>query len=76
MSRGRWRYSERLYAIIRYDAYRYSEDEPEQGFTVKQVVDDIDLARAEAARLNRLNGPKGARYSVQVTRLLRDSEKR
>jgi hypothetical protein len=57
--------------VVRFNARWFREDEPEAAFTVKEVLDDIVLARAEAARLNKLNGPKGAHYSVQVTRLLR-----
>ena len=55
----------RVAVVIRIDSFVAGED----GVTVVSVLYDLDEARAEALRLNELNGAKGMRYFAQVSRL-------
>ena len=70
---------ETAYAIVRLDDFFLYLDEThllraalermQDWITVTEVVRSPDVARAEADRLNRLNGPNGCVYFVQRTRL-------
>jgi hypothetical protein len=60
---------EEAYSVLRYDAFHGAGRPPEVVVTVKQVVRSRELAEAEVARLNGLDGDKGVRYWWQVTRL-------
>ena len=60
-----------VWAVVRFDSF---QTEPENQFTIKEVVWSAELARAEAERLNRLNAGKGSRYFVQLTRLFPPGE--
>lgn len=66
---ARSREREQVFAIVRVDADML---EPENQFTVTKVVRSESFAASEAARLNALNASKGARYFVQVTRLVNE----
>ncbi len=57
---------DQVYAVIRLDP---AMGELEHQVTVKEVVWGLELAQAEVARLNQLNGAKGCRYVWQATRL-------
>lgn len=59
------------WAVIRFDAPPSGStwESAADRFYVKEIVLDEDIAKAEVERLNRLNGPKGAHYFYQVTRL-------
>jgi hypothetical protein len=60
-----------VYAIVRIDQLD-SEASPESWVTVKEIVSSLDAAQSAVARLNALNGPKGAKYFWQTTRLILD----
>jgi hypothetical protein len=48
---------------------------PQEAITVTKIVSSLDSAKSEVARLNTLNGPKGATYFWQTTRMqLGDTE--
>ena len=66
---------QQVYAIVRIDRFN-SDASPEDMVTVKEIVSSIETARAEVARLNALNGPKGAEYFWQTTRLILDDQSR
>jgi hypothetical protein len=55
-----------VFAILRFDA---DAPELELQVTVKEIVSTLELAEAEVARLNALNGSKGCRYVWRATRL-------
>lgn len=57
-----------LYAILREDTFS-QKTEPKKWITLKEVVPDPEMAEAECARLNGLNGDKGIRYFVNVARI-------
>lgn len=61
-----------VYAVLRFDSFHGSDTPPEVTITVKQVVRSRELAEAEVARLNALNGGEGVRYWWQATRLFPD----
>lgn len=66
------RYRKPLYAVVRVDDFQHDGTpikHPEELFTVKEITESIAIAREEAERLNNLNGSKGIRYFVTVTRL-------
>jgi hypothetical protein len=64
-------------AVLRIDSHpddpardaRLLATDPDTLIKVVSVWPNVDLATAEAARLNELNGPKGSRYIWQVTHL-------
>lgn len=64
-------------AVVRIDSHpedpardlRMLASDPDVLFKVISVWPNLDLATAETARLNELNGPKGSRYIWQVTHL-------
>jgi hypothetical protein len=58
-----------VYAIIRFDE-EFSEIESK--ITIKKIVFDIEYAKHEVERLNKLNGEKGCKYFWQLTRLESD----
>ena len=60
---------EGVYAILRHDPWL---DSLESAVTVKQIVRTLEIAEADVARLNDLNGHKGSRYWWQYTRLFPD----
>jgi hypothetical protein len=60
---------EGVYAILRYDAFHGEGSPPEVSITVKEIVRSKDLAEAEIARLNGINGEENVRYWWQYTRL-------
>jgi hypothetical protein len=65
-----------LYAIVRVDE-SYDQSTPiENKITVKEVVRSLEEAKAEVARLNKLNESKGAKYFWQTTRLIEDVNSR
>jgi hypothetical protein len=55
----------RVAVVIRFDSFVADDD----SVTVVSVFYDLEEARAEAQRLNALNGAKGMRYEAQVSRL-------
>ena len=55
-----------VYAVLRIDE---GSAELADRINVKEVVTSAALAESEAARLNRLNGDKGCKYIVRLTRL-------
>lgn len=55
----------RVAVVIRIDSFASGED----AVTVVSVLYNLEEARAEAHRLNELNGAKGMRYYAQVSRL-------
>ena len=59
-----------VFAIVRDDDFQDIEVPIENRVTVTQVVADLDVARDEVERLNKLNGVKGCRYFWQTTRLV------
>jgi hypothetical protein len=65
---------ERLYAIVRVDLFLLengilrADQDWKSLVTVKAVVDDMEQAIAEVARLNTLNAGKGCLYFWQSTR--------
>jgi len=59
---------EPAFAIVRVDL---EVEDDESRFTVTGVAWDQDFAESEVARLNDLNGDKGARYFWQATRVQR-----
>jgi hypothetical protein len=59
------------YAIVRIDRFK-SGAAPEDSVTVKEIVFSLDAAEKEVTRLNTLNGPKGAKYFWQATRIIFD----
>ena len=63
-----WKY-QHVYAIVRVDDYGGYDIELRNRIAVKKVVWTQDVAEREVERLNQLNGPKGALYFWQVTRL-------
>jgi pyruvate/2-oxoacid:ferredoxin oxidoreductase alpha subunit len=58
----------RVAVVIRIDSFAIAED----SVTVVSVFFDLEVARAEAQRLNELNSAKGLRYFAQVSRLYPD----
>jgi hypothetical protein len=62
---------EHVFAIVRVDTYVGVDMgvEPEVAITVTKVVREREIAEAEVARLNLLNGPKGSSYFWTITRL-------
>ena len=59
-----------VYAVIRIDEFKNEPNVPdERHVTVKEIVYDIELAKAEVNRLNRLNSDKACKYFWQMTRL-------
>jgi len=65
---------EGVYAILRYDGFHGPDARPEDTITVKEIVRSQELAEAEVARLNTLNGEKGVRYWWRYTRLFPDGQ--
>jgi len=61
-----------VYAIVRVDEFAGQPMAIENKITVKEVVRSLEKAKAEVARLNTLNGAKGAKYFWQTTRLMED----
>ncbi len=59
-----------VYAVIRVDDFHDRVVPLENKITVKEVVSSLEVADAEVARLNALNGFKGSRYFWQMTRLI------
>jgi len=66
------KHKEQVYAVIRVDGFGDAATPVEDRISVKEVVSSLETAQAEVARLNQLNGPKGARYFWQTTRLIVD----
>jgi hypothetical protein len=62
---------QQVYAIVRIDRFD-SGGAPEDAVTVKEIVLSLDAAEKEVTRLNALNGPKGAKYFWQATRIIAD----
>ena len=60
-----------VYAIVRIDQFD-SDASLESLVTVKEIVSSLHAAQSEVARLNALNGPKGAKYFWQTTRFILD----
>jgi hypothetical protein len=60
---------EQVYAILRYDAFHGDNTPPEVAVTIKELVRSEELAIAEVARLNALNGESDVRYWYQLARL-------
>ncbi len=64
-----------LYAIVRVDYVGFANDgygtpiPYRDRISVPKIVDDVDVANAEVARLNTLNGRKGAQYFWVNTRI-------
>ncbi|WP_420629443.1 hypothetical protein [Candidatus Leptofilum sp.] len=56
-----------VYAVIRIDEYENVPDE--RRILVKEILYDIELAKAEVKRLNLLNSDKACNYFWQSTRL-------
>jgi hypothetical protein len=56
-----------VYAIIRWDK---DLKNPIDAFTVKEIVEDNQLADSEVERLNRINADKNVMYFCQITRFL------
>ena len=63
-----------VFAVIRVDRFHDPMAAPETAITVKKIVLSQQLAEAEVARLNALNGDKGSLYFWQITRLERSSD--
>ena len=59
---------EHVYAIIRYDEF-LSDFDIESKITVKKVVRNIERAKSEVDRLNKVNAARKCRYFWQLTRL-------
>jgi len=57
-----------VYAIIRFDGFK-SEATIKDRISVTKIVSSLDVAESEVARLNKLNGSKGATYFWQATRV-------
>jgi hypothetical protein len=57
------------YAVLRYDSFHDTSTPIENLVTVMRVLLDEATARAEVERLNALNGEKGCKYFVQITRI-------
>jgi hypothetical protein len=60
-------------AILRIDVDWFRIDDPEspdglRGIDITEVLPTYEMAEAEAARLNALNGGKGYRYYAMTTR--------
>jgi hypothetical protein len=74
---GKWHMAtkKQVFAILRYDGFQPPSTPIENLVTVTSVAPGELQARAEAARLNELNGEKGCTYFVQATKLLEDSGK-
>jgi hypothetical protein len=53
-----------VYAVV-----RHNPGYTQQPFTVKEIVSSLEIAKSEVDRLNALDGPIGAVYSWQATRL-------
>jgi hypothetical protein len=60
----------RVYVVVRYDP---AAVDPRQQFTAEEVVESVDIADAEVARLNGLCTGTGIRYFSQTARLHRPS---
>jgi hypothetical protein len=61
-----------VYAIVRLDQFLPEDSDLESRVAVKKIVWTVEEAQAEVDRLNKLNGPKGARYFWRTTRLAVD----
>ena len=63
--------SDRVHPTQVFAVLRFESDAPalELQVTVKEIVSTRELAEAEVARLNALNGSKGCHYIWQATRL-------
>ena len=60
-----------VYAVIRVDEFKDVPNVPdEHRITVKEIVYDLEFAKAEVERLNHLNADKSCKYFWQTTRLL------
>ena len=62
---------EEVYAVIRFDP---GDAEPQNSFTVKEIVRSPEIAAAEVDRLTALNAAKGCVYFWQMTRLFGPGE--
>ncbi len=60
---------EPVYAICRYDPPYDGTPNPQRDVTVKEIVRDLDTAKAEVTRLNALAQDRGAHYWWLSTRL-------
>jgi hypothetical protein len=68
MPRAKRSTDDAAYAIVRVDPPWGGEEVPwENRIKVTKIVFDLSVAHAEADRLNRLNGDKGALYFWQTT---------
>lgn len=57
---------EEVFAVLRFDAFHEAAS-PDVCITVKEIVRSRELADAEVARLNAINGQKSVRYWWQHT---------
>ena len=57
----------RVFAVVRYDAFQDASVLPKNRITVTKIMRNEETARAEVDRLNQLNGGKGCIYFWQVT---------
>lgn len=65
---------EKVWAVVRVDG-DVTKPEHEWHISVKEIVRSRDIALAEVARLNELNGERlGCWYFSQMTRLFADGE--
>ena len=58
-----------IFAVLRFDGFHSDTTTPAQRVTVKEVVRNKEIAEAEVARLNALNGDKNVLHWWQMTRL-------
>jgi len=65
---------EHVFAVIRVDGPLDANSAVEHRVTVKEIVRNLDIAKAEVDRLNCLNGQKDLQYFWQTTRLFDDGE--
>ncbi|MBW2258793.1 MAG: hypothetical protein JRI25_30015 [Deltaproteobacteria bacterium] len=61
--------AEQVFAVLRHDRFLLDVAKIESTITVKEVVRDLELAKAEVSRLNASNAEKDCHYFWQTTRL-------